>query len=137
MNKRSPFLPLLLLMAFSLPSTPLLASDRVNECAANRDTSVAYLRCLDRQLSALDRDMTLWNNNKIFALEKIAKNTGRKDVLHLFKKAQKSFIKYREHNCRWQYLQLIPDTTAGAIRYKECMVEMAEVRVTELKQLGP
>ncbi len=133
MNKPISFL---LLIVFSLLTKPAIAAGSLTQCAQSRESSVEYLRCLDRKLSALNNEITLWNNNKIFALEAKAKDTGRKDVLHLFKKAQKSFTKYRENNCRWQYLEQIPDTTAGAISYKECLVEMSRIRVQQLKKVS-
>lgn len=116
-----------------LPSAPSSASQMLEQCNDNRATSVEYLRCLDKKISTLDSDLILWRNNKVLQLEKAAENTGRTDTIRIFKKTQKSFETYRENNCKWQYLTLMPDTTAGAIIYKECMVAMTEERVNQLK----
>lgn len=134
MTKSLPFL--LFAVIAMLGSAKSLASEGLTDCASSRESAVGYLRCLDRRIERLNNDITLWGNNKIFELEGVSKLTGRTDALSLFKKAQKSFHKYRENNCRWQYLLLLPDITAGAISYKECFIKMSETRVAELKQLG-
>ncbi|MFT5161620.1 MAG: hypothetical protein ACI9FJ_000185 [Alteromonadaceae bacterium] len=119
-----------------LAAVQTVNADELSDCAPKRDTSVQYLRCLDIKITSLDNNITLWGNNIIFKLEKKVKDTGRKDTLHLFKKTQKSFTKYKEHHCRWRYVMRLPDTTAGAVIYKECMVQMSQTRVRLLKQLS-
>ncbi|MFT4926782.1 MAG: hypothetical protein ACI8WB_002881 [Phenylobacterium sp.] len=138
MRKRllMPFISLAIPACFMLLPSLAFAADGVKQCASSRDTAIDYLRCLDRKMNALESDLTLWGNSHIFALEAKSKVTGRRDTMHVFKKAQKSFVKYREHNCRWQYLSMIPDTSAGAIRYKECMIDMSQTRVESLKRLS-
>lgn len=114
-------------------SPALWGSAMVQQCESARESSVTYLRCLDRKLAQLDRALVLWGNNIIINLEEKIKTTGRTDSLRIFKKSQKSFAKYAEQHCRWQYVVLLPDGTAGARKYKECLVMMTEVRVNELK----
>jgi uncharacterized protein YecT (DUF1311 family) len=126
-------LPALLLVSLSAPAS---ASQMLTRCESDRDTSVAYLRCLDRQIQTLNRHIDLWGNNMIFALEEISKKNGRSDALRLFKKSQKTFTKYVEQNCRWQFLVLLPDRTSAAIKFKTCMIEMSGARVVELKRVS-
>ena len=128
-------LPALLLVALAAPASAS-ASQMLTNCESDRDTSVAYLRCLDKQIQTLNRDITLWGNNMVFELEEISKKNGRSDALRLFKKSQKTFTKYVEQNCRWQFLVLLPDRTSAAIKYKTCMIEMSEARVIELKRVS-
>ena len=126
-------LPALLLITFTAPTS---ASQMLTRCESDRDTSVAYLRCLDKQIQTLNRDITLWGNNMVFALEEISQKTGRSDALRLFKKSQKTFTKYVEQNCRWQFLVLLPDRSSSAIKYKACVIQMSEARVIELKRVS-
>jgi uncharacterized protein YecT (DUF1311 family) len=126
-------LPALLVVALA---TPVSASQVLTRCESDRDTSVAYLRCLDKQIQKLNRDITLWGNNMVFALEEKSKTNGRSDSLRLFKKSQKTFSKYVEQNCRWQFLVLLPDRTSAAIKYKTCAIEMSKARVIELKRVS-
>ena len=123
----------LLLVVFS---SPLFAADLFKQCADARENGVEYLRCLDRQIKSVQDKVKLWGNNKLFEIEELSKTTGRRDALHLFKKSQKSFTKHVENNCRWQYLLLLPDTTAAAIIYKECVIKMNHIRAAELRALA-
>lgn len=115
---------------------PTFATSMVQQCAQHRESSVEYMRCLDRKIESLKNAIKLWGNNKIIELEEMTKITGRKAALKGFKKSQKSFAIYAEQNCRWQYIALLPDTTSSAIKFKECTVEMSEARVIELKQIA-
>ncbi len=126
-------LPTLLFVALAAPAS---ASQVLTRCESERDTAVAYLRCLDKQIQILNREVDLWGNNMIFALEERSKQSGRSDALRLFKKSQRTFTQYVEHNCRWQFLVLLPDTTSSAIKYKTCTIEMSEARVVELKRVS-
>ena len=117
-------------MAFS-PS--LFAADAVAACDDKKQTSIVYMRCLDQQLAKLDEQRLLWGNNIIFALEEHNNRSGQGGALRLFKKSQQSYTKHAENNCRWQYLRLLPDPTSSAIKYKQCLVQMGEKRVEELK----
>ena len=131
-----PMTRLLLLLMIALIALPASASKHLQQCADQRSSSIDYLRCLDRKIDFLEREIDQWTTSKIFELEEMAKKSGRTDALSLFKKSQKSFTKYLEHSCRWQYSVLLPDARAAAIRYKECTVQMSETRVSELKRIA-
>lgn len=124
-------LSLCLLLAHSPKS---VAASAVDKCETKKQSSIVYMRCLDKQIAKVDEQRLLWGNNIIFALEEHKKNSGQGGALRLFKKSQKSYTKHAENNCRWQYLSLMPDPTASAIKYKQCLVQMGEKRVEELKQ---
>ena len=117
-------------------SLAVSASPMLKQCAPTKDSTVEYMRCLDSKTEQLNNQILAWSNSKIFELEEMTKSTGRSGALTVFKKSQKSFTQYLEQNCRWQYLILLPDTTSSAIKYKECIVEMSEQRIIELKKLA-
>ncbi|WP_448556629.1 lysozyme inhibitor LprI family protein [Thalassotalea montiporae] len=107
----------------------------ISDCDASKADNIDYSRCLDRVKSAVDRELQTWINNQIFILEDIAAKTGRKSALNMFKRANSDFIKYRENNCRWQYLAISPATTAGSA-YKECYIRLSRSRIADLSQLN-
>ena len=125
-----------MILIFIATAMPIHASTVLEQCSSAKKTSISYLRCLDRQIELLDSKRKLWGNNVIFMLEERNKNSGRKGgALRIFKKSQKSYVKHSENNCRWQYINLLPDPTSSAIKYKECMIMMGENRVTELQSV--
>ena len=127
-------LPMTLLVCFFITDTKAaFASTALTYCETKNQTSIVYMRCLDRQIAKLDEERLLWGNDIIFALEEQKKNSGQGGALRLFKKSQQSYTKHAENHCRWQYLRLMPDPTASAIKYKQCLVQMGEKRVEELK----
>lgn len=127
------FIATLLLLAS--PST--IANEiALQLCEQNRGSQVEYMRCLDRQIASLESQIKLWENNKVFELEDSAKLSGRKDAIHTFKKSIRTFSAFADQHCRWQYVELLPDTIAAARKYKECTVEIFNQRVIDLKKVA-
>ena len=91
-------------------------------------------RCLDTVIEKTDRELQTWVNNQTFTLEELAIKTGRNSALQLFKRSQTAFIKYREDNCRWQYLAAI-NNSSSTIAYKKCYIYLSEDRIKELSQI--
>lgn len=110
------------------------SSNALKQCETKKQTSVVYMRCLDSQIAKIDEQRSLWGNNIIFILEEYKKNSGQGGALRIFKKSQKSYTTHAENNCRWQYLRLMPDPTSSAIKYKQCLIQMGEKRIEELKR---
>ncbi|NMP31367.1 DUF1311 domain-containing protein [Thalassotalea sp. M1531] len=107
----------------------------VEDCDTKQTDNIEYSRCLDGVKESIDRELQTWVNNQVFILEEFALQTGRKSALNMFKRSQSNFIKYRENNCRWQYLALSPGTGAGPA-YKKCYIKLSQNRIEELNALN-
>jgi len=107
----------------------------IAECDEKKSDTIEYSRCLDSIKESIDRELQTWVNNQVFVLEEAAIQTGRKSALNMFKRSQSNFIKYRENNCRWQYLALSPGPTA-APAYKKCYIKLSQNRIDELNALS-
>ena len=130
-------LPLLALVLFGtvVTAVPAHATSTLEACKPKAQDSVEYSRCLDVVIDKVDREMQTWINNQIFILEELAMNTGRNSALKMFKRSQSNFIRFREDNCRWQYLALSPNEFA-APAYKKCYIRASKDRIKELELLN-
>lgn len=91
--------------------------------------------CLDHVKDNAERELQIWLNNQIFTLDELQKVTGRGAALKIFKRSQEMFEKFREDNCRWQYLQIAP-ATGAATAYKKCYIKLTKARINELTELN-
>jgi len=126
---------LLTVCSISFISLPSFASKTIKSCADKEAITVDYARCLDGVADSTDRELQTWINNQVFILEELAMDTGRKSALNMFKRSQSHFIRYREDNCRWQYLALSPSVKATSA-YKKCYVRATLDRIKELSLLN-
>lgn len=127
-----------LFITYSFILTPLCQaknSKAIELCKSKTDNSVDYSVCLDQVKEKAEKELMTWFNNQIFILEDEAKSTGRHAALKIFKRAQKNFEKYREDNCRWQYIAYGTGNKALPV-YKECYIQLTQQRSFELSQLG-
>ncbi|SEL26801.1 Uncharacterized conserved protein YecT, DUF1311 family [Colwellia chukchiensis] len=113
----------------------LKAEVRQPNCEQENVSPAQASSCLDTLQSKVDQELKTWLNNQQFLLEALAAETGRRGALKIFKRAQRSFTKYREDSCRWQYLSLA-STQAAAIAYKKCYIKLTQARIDELSQLN-
>ncbi|WP_286261463.1 lysozyme inhibitor LprI family protein [Thalassotalea atypica] len=130
----SSLLPLIVLGS-ALAVKPVYAASTIDDCQPKAQDSAEYSRCLDVVIDKVDREMQTWINNQIFILEELAMNTGRNSALKMFKRSQSNFIRFREDNCRWQYLALSPNEFA-APAYKKCYIRASQDRIKELEVLN-
>lgn len=121
--------------SIGLISFPSVAAKTIESCADKGLTNIDYVRCLDGIADSTDRELQTWVNNQVFILEELAIDTGRKSALKMFRRSQSHFIRYREDNCRWQYLALSPSLEA-APAYKKCYVRATLDRIKELSTLS-
>jgi len=130
MNK---FILILFSSTLFLCSTISIAAPSINAC--EKQTEIKKIsRCFDSVIESIDRELQTWINNQTFNLEELAIKTGRQSALALFKRSQRDFIRYRENNCRWQYLAISPDIRAGNA-YKKCYIILTQNRINELSQV--
>lgn len=116
-------------------ATPAIAAKSLNQC--EKENSVKNKsRCFDVIIEKVDRELQTWLNSQAFNLEELALQTGRKSALSMFKRAQNDFIRFRENNCRWQYLAISPDISASNA-YKKCYIILTKNRIKELSQVEP
>jgi uncharacterized protein YecT (DUF1311 family) len=128
---------LILLISISLLglfSASTMAANSISECEKQTDVNKVS-SCLDIVIGSIDRELQTWINNQTFNLEELAIKTGRQSALAMFKRSQNDFIRYRENNCRWQYLAISPDIQASTI-YKKCYIIVTKNRINELSQLN-
>ena len=120
-----------------LLSLPIAAKKitTVDECDQLSPKNSDFSSCLDQVKTHAERELTTWINNQIFTLEELKKQTGRGAALTIFKRSQTAFEKYREDNCRWQYLQISPATGADSA-YKSCYIKLTQARSKELSELS-
>ena len=120
-----------------LLSLPIAAKKitTVDECYQLSPKNSDFSSCLDQVKTHAERELTTWINNQIFTLEELKKQTGRGAALTIFKRSQTAFEKYREDNCRWQYLQISPATGADSA-YKSCYIKLTQARSKELAELS-
>ncbi len=124
----------LICLLYSL-ATPAMAAESLKQC--NKETSIKKKsRCFDVIIEKVDRELQTWINSQTFNLEELALRTGRKSALSMFKRAQNDFIRFRENNCRWQYLAISPDISASNA-YKKCYIILTKNRIKELSQVEP
>lgn len=110
-------------------------STTIEHCEKNSIKNTELVLCLDQLKSRADKELTTWVNNQIFILEALSKKTGRGAPLNIFNRSQKLFRKYREDNCRWQYLQISPGPGATTA-YKKCYINLTKARSLELAKLS-
>lgn len=107
----------------------------MESCQEKMEDTVEYSRCLDSVIEVVDRELQTWVNNQVYILEELAMNTGRTSALSMFRRSQANFIKYREDNCRWQYLAVSPSPDSGPA-YKTCYIRASKDRIKELTLLN-
>jgi uncharacterized protein YecT (DUF1311 family) len=111
------------------------AARTMEKCQEKLEDTIEYSRCLDGVIEVIDRELQTWVNNQVYILEELAMNTGRTSALSMFRRSQANFIKYREDNCRWQYLAVSPSPDSGPA-YKACYIRASKDRIKELSLLN-
>ena len=107
----------------------------IKSCEKKKINNVEYSQCLDHVKESIDRELQTWINNQTFLLEEFALTTGRRSALIMFQRSQKNFLKFRENNCRWQYLAVSPSVTAAST-YKKCYIFISKSRINELNLIS-
>jgi len=102
-------------------------------CDKEKTTNLSYLRCLDSKIVLEKRTANMWANKILLDLEKKQNETGNLQLLRVFKRAEQEFDKYVEDNCRWKYLNRLPDTIAAAIAFKRCELHSVQKHTEILK----
>lgn len=125
----------LLIILFGLVCSHNTFAKSVSDCESKQADDIEYSRCLDGVKELADRELQTWVNNQVFILEEFALKTGRKSALNMFRRSQSNFIKYRENNCRWQYLAISPKPEAGPA-YKRCYIKVTKNRINELAEIN-
>lgn len=124
------------LCVLSTASYSQLSKDKtINSCKKKTKSQIDYSICLDEVKLSKDRELTTWVNNQVFILDEVAKSTGRTSTLKIFKRSQTHFEKYREDNCRWQFIAYGQDNKAIPV-YKECYIKLTKQRIDELASLN-
>jgi len=126
------FFATLISLAFSVNTC---AAKKIQDCEQSEQSRIAHSQCLDRKIDAIDRELQTWINNQTFVLEELAQTTGRHSSLEMFRRSQRNFTTYRENNCRWQYLYVLPNVDA-APAYKKCYILLSRNRIKELSQIN-
>jgi uncharacterized protein YecT (DUF1311 family) len=117
------------------PLSKAKAANTIEACKKNDSSTEVMSRCLDSVVDFTDKELQTWINLHQFELEEAALVNGRSSTLKMFKRSQKNFTTYRENNCRWQYLAISPNITAG-LAYKECYILLSKQRINELTRLS-
>lgn len=134
-----------LLLFCLLPLTFNLSADEVagrfnikevKNCKSRFENKVSYSTCLDSALSEKVRVLNTWKESLNLKLKEVTSYNGRRDAIVLLKKSNQAFEKFKENNCKWQYLSLLPDINDAANMSKECHIYMTIQRINELKQLN-
>ncbi len=125
------FVTYLASIVLSMHSINAQAAKTIESCQDKMKDNIEYSRCLDGVIEVADRELQTWVNNQVFILEELAMNTGRKSALSMFRRSQTNFIKFREDNCRWQYLAVSPHPNSGPV-YKKCYIRATKDRIKEL-----
>lgn len=104
-------------------------------CEKQAGDNIELSACLDKVNESVDKELTTWINNQTFILQETAQATGRHSALKHFKISQQEFEKFRETNCKWQFLALSPGTGAAAA-YKKCYIRLNKARIKELNLIS-
>mgnify|MGYP005988636421 FL=1 len=91
--------------------------------------------CLDIEKRNKDQELETWITNQTLILKELATNTGRSSAYNMFERSQRNFVKYRENNCRWQFLAITFNTSA-AIAYKKCYIRLTQYRIDEFMKIN-
>lgn len=127
-------LNILIKMKTLLPLWLLFAvSNAVASSCLQTDKS-DYSKCLDAQIVSLERDLEVSERTIKTDLEAAAKLNGRFGPIAIFERSRREYRKFVASHCQWQYLTQIPNSLAGAILFKECLVEHHEQQIAELSQ---
>ncbi len=119
-----------------LLSQQSFAKSTIDTCYKSEEATTEIISsCLDKVVNVTDRNLQTWINLHQFNLEEKALINGRQSALKMFKRSQSNFTTYRENNCRWQYLTVSPNVTAG-LTYKECYILLSQQRIDELMRLA-
>lgn len=94
-----------------------------------------YSNCLDEQIKALERELEVSERTIKADLEAAAKVNGRFGPIALFERSRREYRSYLSSHCQWQYLTQIPNSLAGAILFKECLVQHHQQQIAELTAL--
>jgi len=113
---------------------PAYAVKTLDECQKTTLSSKEASRCLDAVIKVIDRELQTWVNNHTLNLKEKALTTGRYSSLNMFKRSQQSFITFRDHDCRWQYLVASHQKSAN-ITYKKCYILLSQTRIKELESI--
>jgi len=130
------FVPISVVILFS--SINVSAKDShsvIKQCDIEALDKINYSKCLDLERTKVDRELETWVNNQLFRLEDKAEATGRQSAFNLFKRSQKQFLKYRDTNCKWQFITKLPSTDA-AMSYKICHILTTQDRIKDLARLS-
>ncbi len=117
-------------------STSIFAeTDITVKSCSNQYSGSELSACLDNVRSRTEKELVIWVNNQTFVLDTIKQETGKGAALKLFKRSMNRFNTYREDNCRWQYLTIVPAKGAD-IAYKKCYIELTQTKINELSKLS-
>jgi len=126
---------------FFLLGLPLIAMSnfsQANSCevppTANPTQAKDYLRCLDEQITSLQRTQSMWVNKLKLDLNKLEQKTGNSQLRPIFERSLTRQTQFLEDSCRWRYLHKMPNATKAAIAYKQCEITILEQHLTLLKQ---
>lgn len=125
------------LLCSLLITLPVQAAKTIEECQTQmpeKTASDAISRCLDNVIALVDRELQTWINLHRFNLEEKMFTHGGNSALNMFKRSQKSFISYRENDCRWQYLAISPNSGAD-LAYKTCYISLSKSRIAALSKI--
>lgn len=120
--------------SFSILLFTVFASPVLSASCLQTDKS-DYSNCLDEQVVALEREMEVSERTIKADLEAAAKLNGRFGPIALFEKSRREYRAYVSSHCQWQYLTQIPNSLAGAILFKECLVQHHQQQIAELSAL--
>ncbi|WP_404340379.1 hypothetical protein [Pseudoalteromonas mariniglutinosa] len=121
-------------IATSLLSTQSYADQQCQLADNSIDASKSYIQCLDLVLDKLYRQQKIWQNKITMDLERIEQDTGNTQLLPIFQRSITNHMRYLEDSCRWRYLQKMPNSTAAAITYKQCEINILQQHIAVLNK---
>ncbi len=102
-------------------------------CTNNSQNQIQYMRCLDSKLDEIKRKNTSWINKIKIDLQKRANEQDDSAPLVVFTRSEQRFNKYVEDECRWRYLNMLPDNMAAGLAFKQCELQLLHQRIAMLQ----
>lgn len=125
---KSPLSIILLFLPFAAPA------QNENPCQTQRNT-IEINECAKLTLAEKDKALNAAYQKLLKSLvaEDKADKTNYADVRKQLLEAQRSWISYRDNDCKAKYTLYETGTIRGAV-YWSCMIERTEQRTSELEQ---
>ena len=103
-------------------------------CESLKNQKTKYVTCMDEQIKRDQRTRDTWIKRVSEKLELRQNQSGNSALLIMFERSIKTFDLYLEDNCRFRFLEKMPNQHQAVIEYKRCELLLIKQHTESLKQ---